>query len=418
MMLSRNILLDVIADQSKLRWNKEFVSRKNNISKAGGEIIILSGIRRCGKSTLMHEIRHYSEESDYYLNFDDERLINFTVEDFQQLYELFIELYGLQHTFYFDEIQNIKYWERFVRRLHDYENKIYITGSNASMLSRELGTHLTGRFIRKELFPFSFDEFIKLNKGEINHSKPISSEKKALLKSYFVKFFNIGGFPEYIKTQNNEYLQSLYQSIFYRDVMVRNKITNERTFLELVHYLATNIGKPFSNNSLAKAVNINSPTTVKQYISYLEDTYLFFSISKFDFSVKKQLYNQKKGYFIDHALARQVGFNFSEDRGRVLENIVFIELKRKGYEIFYHLQKHECDFVCRKKGKIELLVQVSISLIDTNTKKRELLGLTEAMDSYYTKQAIIITEMEEDSLMHNNNEISVIPAWKWLLNIK
>jgi predicted AAA+ superfamily ATPase len=124
--------------------------------KPGNDILVISGVRRCGKSTLLHEIRSKSTEHDYYFNFDDERLIDFAVDDFQKLYEAFLELFGSQSTFYFDEIQNTYGWERFVRRLHDYNNKIYITGSNASMLSKELGTHLTGRFSRMELFPFSF----------------------------------------------------------------------------------------------------------------------------------------------------------------------------------------------------------------------------------------------------------------------
>jgi predicted AAA+ superfamily ATPase len=416
-MISRNALLAVIADQSGLKWDNNFISRKDGLSKQGNEIIILSGIRRCGKSTLLHEIRHQNQENDYYLNFDDERLINFTVDDFQQLYELFIELFGLQHTFYFDEIQNVENWERFIRRLHDHKNKIFITGSNASMLSRELGTHLTGRFISKELYPFSFIEFLQLTQRNLEYSNLITSETRALLKSNFVKYFHIGGFPEFINNQNSEYLQSLYKSIFYRDVLVRNKITNEKVFLELIYHLASNIGKPFSNSSLSKSVGINSPTTIRQYLSYLEDTYLFFSITRFDYSLKKQVLSQKKGYFIDHAMARQIGFNFSEDKGRVLENIIFIELKRRGYEVFYHLQNHECDFLCRKNGKIELLIQVTISMLEPKTRDREISGLTEAMETYDKQNGIIITEAEEDKFVVNEKDICIIPAWKWLLNI-
>jgi len=417
-MISRDLLLEIIGDQVQLSWNNTYIPRTDGgLFPEGNEMVILSGIRRCGKSTLLQEIRNQHKEKDYFLNFDDERLVNFKVDDFQQLYELFIELYGLQHTFYFDEIQNIAGWERFARRLHDYGNKIFITGSNATMLSRELGTHLTGRFIRKELFPFSFFEFVKFNKRDLGDFSLLSTEKKAGLKALFSSYLALGGFPEYIRNKNIEYLQSLYQSIFYRDVMVRNKLTNEREFLELVHFLASNLGKPFSNNSLAKALNIGSPTTIRQYISYLEDTYLFFSINKFDFSVKKQIYNPKKGYFIDHALARQIGFSFASDRGRVIENIIFIELKRRGYELFYHHQKHECDFVARKRGKIVLLVQVTVSMMDSSTKEREINGLMEAMEAYKMKKGLIITEMEEDSIEIRDKKIQVISAWKWLLNI-
>ncbi len=410
-------MLEVIADQSQLKWNKSFIHRKDNLLvPEGKETVIISGVRRCGKSTLLQEIRSQNTERDYYLNFDDERLINFSVDDFQHLYELFIELYGLQHTFYFDEIQNVKGWERFVRRLHDYGNKIFITGSNASMLSRELGTHLTGRYISKELFPFSFKEFIEFKGDGTTLSGSLSSETKGKIKALFTDFIKMGGFPEYLNNQNGEYLQSLYQSIFYRDVLVRNKLTNEREFLELVYFLASNFSKPFSNSSLVKAVNINSPTTIRQYVSYLEDTYLFFSINKFDYSVKKQVYNPKKGYFIDHALARQIGFSASSARGRVFENIVFIELKRRGYELFYHQQKYECDFVDRENGKIILLVQVAVSIMDLHTRERELRGLEEAMKAYQLKEALIITETEEDAMEINDMKVKVVPIWKWLLN--
>lgn len=416
-MINRDLLIEIIADQAQLRWNDSFIHRQAGaLIPDGKEIIIISGVRRCGKSTLLQEIRSQNKEQAYYLNFDDERLINFSVDDFQPLYELFIELYGVQHTFYFDEIQNVKGWERFVRRLHDYGNKIYITGSNASMLSRELGTHLTGRFISKELFPFSFIEFIDFKGQSSLLTGLLSSEKKANIKALFSEYFKTGGFPEFLAHQNSEYLQSLYQSIFYRDIMVRNKLTNEHEFLELVHYLATNLSKPFSNNNLVKTLRISSPTTIKQYVAYLQDTYLFFSINKFDYSLKKQVFNPKKGYFIDQALARQIGFSFSSDRGRVFENIVFLELKRRGYELFYHRQKFECDFVGRKNGKIVSLIQVTVSIMDFLTRERELRGLVEAIEAYGLKEGFIITESEEENIEIGAVKIHVLPAWKWLLN--
>ena len=168
----------------------------------------------------MQEIRESNTERDYYLNFDDDRLLRFTVDDFQTLLELFGEMFGKQNTFYFDEIQNIKGWERFVRRLHDYGNKVYVTGSNASMLSKELGTHLTGRHYQTELFPFSFSEYLKLRNVEFTTNDFYSTDGKVLLKSEFNNYFKLGGFPAYLKSGNRQYLKSLYQSILYRNNFV------------------------------------------------------------------------------------------------------------------------------------------------------------------------------------------------------
>lgn len=154
-MISKKEIAQIIADQQSLGFKQSDLPRLGS-SFSGQDISVISGVRRCGKSTLLHEIRSKQTEKDYYFNFDDDRLINFTVGDFQLLYEVFIEFFGEQSTFYFDEIQNIDGWERFVRRLHDYKNTVYLTGSNASMLSRELGTHLTGRYYQQELYPFSF----------------------------------------------------------------------------------------------------------------------------------------------------------------------------------------------------------------------------------------------------------------------
>jgi len=415
-MISKKEISQIIADQQMLGFEPGDLPRLES-GFTDQEITVISGVRRCGKSTLLHEIRANNAEKDYYFNFDDERLIHFTVDDFQLLYEVFIELFGKQNTFYFDEIQNVVGWERFVRRLHDYKNKVYVTGSNASMLSRDLGTHLTGRYYQKELFPFSFAEFLEFQSGEIPRKSFFSTEEKVQLHGDFLSYFRKGGFPAYLQSGNSQYLKSLYESIIYRDVMVRNSLTNEKEILELVHYAASNSSRLFSYNSLTKVIGVKNATTVKNYLSFLENTYLVFLVSKYDFSVKKQIQNPKKIYFIDLGMLRELGFHHSEDNGRLLENLVFIEMKRRGKEIYYHSQKHECDFLIKEKNRIVEAIQVSWSIHNPTTREREVAGLIEALTFHNLKRGLILTDDEEDEFVIKDFKIKVMPTWKWLLNL-
>ena len=418
-MTDKALLQLVINDQRMLTWQDNWLTRElpEHLLKSQ-DVVVISGIRRCGKSTLLHQIRKNQPEKDYYLNFDDDRLVQFTTDDFQLLYELFISLFGKQQTFYFDEIQNVKGWERFVRRLHDYGNKIFITGSNASMLSRELGTHLTGRFLSYELFPFSFSEYLQWSKIEVNDSSKLSTEAKAGLIRQFDQYFIAGGFPAYLREQNPQYLKTLYENILYRDVLVRNKLTNEKELLELVFYLASNVAKLNSYSALTKTIGVANPTTIKNYLSFLEDAYLVFSVNKLSYSVKTQLRNPKKVYLIDLALVRTLGFHFTDDRGRFLENLVFLELKRGGRVIFYHQEKYECDFVIRDGANVVLAIQVTYSMQDGETHKRELNGLLEAMEEYQLITGLIITDHEEKEIDIPGKTITIVPAWKWLLEKK
>ncbi len=415
-MISKKEIAQIIADQQSLGFKPSDLPRLGS-SFSGQDISVISGVRRCGKSTLLHEIRSKQAEKDYYFNFDDDRLINFTIDDFQLLYEVFIAFFGEQSTFYFDEIQNVNGWERFVRRLHDYKNTVYLTGSNASMLSRELGTHLTGRYYQQELYPFSFAEFLAFAEKAIPQKSMISTTEKVQLHSDFISYFSKGGFPQFLQSGDSGYLKSLYESILYRDVMVRNGLTNEKEILELVHFLASNTSKLFSYNSLTKVIGVKNATTVRNYLSFLENTYLLFLVNKYDFSVKKQLQNPKKVYFVDLGLIRELGFHHSEDNGRLLENLVFIELKRRGKEVYYHAQKHECDFVLKEKNRIVEAIQVSWSIYNPTTKDREVEGLVEAMTSYKLREGLILTDEDEDEFTIKNFRIKVMPAWKWLLKL-
>ena len=408
------LLKEVVIQQNDFHLDENTIEREIDLPE-DKSITIISGIRRCGKSTLLQQIRKKNEENRYYLNFDDERLFKFQLEDFQTLIEIFISLYGKQNTYYFDEIQNVEGWERFVRRLHDEGNKIYITGSNAKMLSRELGTHLTGRYIQIELFPFSFSEFLKFHHFEISNDSFYKTDTKALLNNYFDEFLEIGGFPDFIKSKNPEYLNSLYESILYRDILVRNKILTEYKIKNLVFFISSNISKLISYNNLKSIVDVKHPETVKKYLTYLQNSYLIFLIYKFDYSIKKQISNPQKVYFIDTGLASSIGFSFSENKGRFLENIVFLELKRRKKDIYYFKKEKECDFLIFKDRKVQEAIQVTVSLENQETYKREIDGLINAMKEYNLKNGTIITRNERKSLEIDGMVINVIPIWQWLL---
>lgn len=415
--MDKELLKKVIVSQNKL-FNFEFVKRdnydliKNNLSNQF--IIVLSGIRRSGKSTILNQLRKENQENNYFLNFDDDRLSKFKLEHFEMLYESLYELYGEQNTFFFDEIQNIEGWERFVRRLHNEQKKVIITGSNAKLLSKELGTHLTGRNIEFKIYPFSFKEFLTFKEFEFKKNDEYNLKKTTQIKKLFEEYFLEGGIPEYLKTKNTDYLKTLYENILYKDILVRYNLSSEKTIKELVHFLISNLGKKISYNSLKKMLGVANPTTIKDYISYLENTFLLFQINKFDFSLKKQIINNKKIYCIDNALASTLSFKFSEEKGRLLENLIFLHFKRKNLEIYYHENKFECDFLIKEKDKITSAIQVCFNLNEDN-EKREINGILEALTTHNLKEGIIITNDLEKKINVNNKTILIKPAWKFLI---
>lgn len=420
--MTPELLKLIIADQrdedQPAPYAKRTLEEKLDQLSINKEIIVLTGVRRCGKSVLLQHARLQNKEVDYYFNFEDERLITFTVEDFQLLHEVFIELFGVQKTFYFDEIQNIADWERFVRRLYNNGNKIYITGSNATLFSDELGTRLTGRYISMSVYPFSFQEFANQQALEFN-DKLLSTIQIGKIKNGFNQYCQLGGFPAYVKYQQMEYLNALYESIIYRDIVARYRISNVKAIKELVFYLASNCSKEMTYSSLCKLLGLGSVSTVSDYCSHLENSYLCFFVNRYSESVKAQMQSPKKVYFIDHVLARTIGFRFSEDQGRMLENIVFIELKRRGFEIYYHRDNKECDFIIKKNAKVVSAIQVCHTITDIKTKQCELDGLLEALERCDLKEGLILTQNEESTSTIQSNKVSykitVMPIWKWLL---
>jgi len=362
--------------------------------------LILSGIRRCGKSTLLRQLMK-KVEGYYYFNFEDSRASDFEVKDFEKLDQIFNEDYGKQNYYFFDEIQNISQWEIFVRRLVDLKKHVIITGSNASLLSKELGAKLTGRHLTHEVFPFSFREFLKIQK---------ESQSKESFEEYLIN----GGFAEYLNFKRPDILQELLNDILARDITQRYKIRNQKVLRELAIFLLTNIGKPFTYNSLKKNFKLGSINSVISFVSYFEDTYMLFSIPKFDYSMKKMLISPKKIYSIDNGFALKNSTSFFDDRGRLLENLVFINLRKNYKDIFYFQESNECDFIIREGSKITQAVQVCYEIND-NSKEMEINGLLGAMNKFKLKEGLILTHNQHDEFIVKDKKIKVLPVWKWLL---
>ncbi len=362
--------------------------------------LVLSGVRRCGKSTLLRQLMK-KVESCYYFNFEDTRVAGFEASDFEKLDAVFREEYGDCDIYFFDEIQNVPNWELFVRSGLDRKKRFVITGSNASLLSRELGTKLTGRHLRHELFPFSFGELLAFTR-----KKPeVDSFEEYLIK---------GGFPEYLKYGNPEILRELLSDVIERDVVVRHNLRNSKTVKEIALYLITNVGKEFSYNNLKKTFGLGSTNSAIAFVSFFEDSYLLFTLSKFDYSPRKRSVNPKKAYSIDNGLSSVNSVSFSSDRGRMLENAVFLHLRKKYKELYYFKEKKECDFLVEEKGKITSAIQVCYELNEDN-KDREFAGLTEALTKFNLANGLVLTYNQEDEFKVGGKKILVKPVWKWML---
>ena len=236
----------------------------------------------------------------------------------------------------------------------------------------------------------------------------------------FANYCRVGGIPEFVRLEQTDYLHGLYEGVIYRDIITRYKLTQEKPIKELVFYLASHVGKEITYNSLRKIIGLSNAATVGEYFEYLENSFLCFLVNRYSHSLKKQIGYEKKQYFIDHALAGAVGFRTSDDRGRFLENIIFIELKRRNKDIYFHKERNECDFVIKYKNKIEEVIQVCIHLESVDIKKRVYGGLIEAMRAYGLQSGIILTEGAEynETFIFEGIEynIKVLAVWKWLLN--
>lgn len=236
-----------------------------------------------------------------------------------------------------------------------------------------------------------------------------------MLVNSFNKYLEQGGFPKYLESQSARYLSSLYESIIFRDVMARNSLTNGKEIQELVFYLASNATKRITYSSIGKLIGIRHAETIKNYLEYIQQTYLIFQLLKYSPSVKTQMLSPKKIYFIDNAIINRIGFNATDNIGVKLENIVFVELKRRGLDLFYHSDKKECDFIVRQGITITQAYQVTVGMNSEKTRQREIDGLREAMQAYHLSEGYIITMDEKKELNVDEGKVHILPVWEWML---
>ncbi len=377
--------------------------------------IVVTGHRRVGKSTFLLQVmsKHYKNKF-YYLDFSDERLIDFQTKDFQLLYEIFLKNFGDRNIFLFDEIQGKYDWNKFVNRLYAENKRFFITGSNADLLSKEISTYLTGRHFDITIYPFSFKEYLGYKKFKENYN---STKGQIKIRKYLEDYIKSGGFPEVIIFNNSDILQNIYQDVLNKDILNRYTIKDENNFKKISLFLLSNIAKKFSYTSLKNNFGLGSVNTAKDYVSYLTNSYIFFEHPLFDYSLKKQNTYSKKIYCIDAGLVNKMAFAFSENIGRLYENVVFIELKRKNKETYYweNESKLEVDFLIVEKQKVKELIQVCYDLSNEKTKEREINALVFGLKEFKLNEGIIITQNIEKEEIIDNKKIKYIPLWKWLL---
>jgi len=390
-------------------------------------IIVITGVRRCGKSYVLRQIlSHYliqkiNAKNILFLNLETPYFEEFRkkVINLEKIFEEFLNLTETEgkKILLLDEIQFFYNWQVFAKAKYEEGNtKIVLTGSNAWLLSSEYTSLLSGRTIHFELLPFSFTEF--LTAKQIPYKEKIErAENERKIKKSFKEYVQWGGFPEVILTdteeQKKELLINYYNNIIYRDIIPRFNIVNIRQTQELAHYLMSNPGKCFSYNKLSKIIGLTDKT-IKEYCTYFNQAYLLFEINKYSHSLQKQIINAKKVYAIDTAFLQVIGFSATEDSGRIFENLIYIELKRRKKDIYYHYEKRECDFITREGRKITEAIQVCQILTKEN-REREVLGLYDALETYGLNEGKIITEDQEEIIQEGKWKIQVIPAWKWLI---
>lgn len=414
--MDKQALKNIATDQKNAFMNKSgLIGRDIDVGSflKTSQVVIISGVRRCGKSSLLYLIKEklgLKENQFCYFNFDDER-ISTDVSIFNELYALHLEMYDTEPVFFFDEIQIIPGWQKFVNRMHEQEKKIFVTGSNAQLLSSEIATSLTGRTKILELFPFSFAEYLRFFDRNYDLNG-LSTSKKAALKADLNRYLQMGGFPLVIKEDDLELLNGWFQDILYRDIVARYNLTSADALRQIAVFLLTNVGKLFSYSTLQQISGVKSSRSVKDFLTYFENSYLFYYLKKFDYSVKKQIMNSRKAYVIDNGVANRIGINFSKNTGRLMENAVFVELMRRKKETYYFKGKNECDFLITENLKPALAIQVTYELTETSFD-RETAGLLEAMETYNIPKGLLITFEEVRNFQIEN--IETVTLYEWLL---
>ena len=392
-------------------------SKLKDVEKATAlpHAVIVSGLRRSGKSTLLAQLGHkIGKDTFYYLNFEDERFLGFQAADAADLFQTLVEIFGERKIFIIDEIQNIPNWEHFVRRFMDLGYKFFLSGSNASLLGREFGTRLTGRYILVELFPFSFKEYLDFNEKKVPAFRTMDTVDLANLNSSFQDYLISGGIPDALKYPQFPLLKTLYDDILYRDIAARYRLDALTALKELAFFLISNPAGCVSFNKLKTRLGLGSVNTVKNYIEYMENSWLLFSINRYAYSVKSQQIAPKKIYCIDTGLVNSVGFNFSPNSGRLIENVVFLALRQFTNDIYYYETKKgfEIDFYLPHQKR---LIQVAQRLDQNATREREFRAIESALTEIQAESVLIVSDRNEDEVVVKGVPVQIRSVTEWLL---
>lgn len=376
-------------------------------------IKVITGPRRAGKSVFAIQILQGLDFS--YINFDDERLLN--ISDYEEILKAMREVYGETRYVLFDEIQNLRSWEVFINRLQRKGLNIVITGSNAHLLSRELSTHLTGRYIQFQIFPFSFIEFLRARDFAVDDNLKIK-ERQGLLLNCLDEYLKSGGYPEVVvkNAEAKNYLTTLFESILFKDVTKRWNVRYTKKLHDLGHYLITNHSGEFSYTRLKNVLSFRSVHTVENYVSYLIEAFIIFDINRFSYKLKEQLRSPQKVYAYDTGMINAVKFTVTRDTGKLIENAVAIELLRRGIEPYYYktVSGKEIDFVIRHGSEIKELIQVCYNPEDHETKKREVNALIKSSKELKCDNLLIISWDYAGEETFADKKVVFLPLWRWL----
>ena len=385
------------------------------------KIIVITGFRRVGKTYLLFHVLNRllrEREQAVYINFDDERLAVVETNDLNRVLEAFYELYGDVEYIVLDEIQNIEKWELFVNRLRRTK-KVIITGSNSKLLTGELATHLTGRYLDIQLFPFSFREFLRMKR--FKRSMVYTTKEKAKLFRLLNEYLKLGGLPEVYKFGKG-ILPRIYDDIITKDIVLRYRIRKREELRKLARYLITNFSGEISYSKISRILGIKHVSTVSNWISYLEQAFLVIKLERFDFKLKQQFVAPKKIYCIDSGIVNSIGFGLSENTGRIMENTVAVELQRKcavgrAFEVYYWKdhQQNEVDFVLKKGPKVIQLVQVTYATSRDEVNERETKSLLKASRELRCKNLLVITWDFKGKEKIGERYVTFIPLWSWLM---
>ncbi len=427
-MTTKQILKEIIVSNEEYILKKvtgiiprEYVYSPATLNK----VIIFYGIRRSGKTYILYDVFKKHKDNALYIDFEDERLNEFKPEDFETLKEAFFELKphlaGKRAVFLLDEIQDIKGWEKFVRRVAERENiRVYVTGSSSKVMPKEIQTSLRGRSWSIETVPFSFRESLSLKNVDVSDKTVFYGTKKILIKKYFFEYLKWGGFPEVLLLKNDfekrKTIKEYLDAMFFKDLVERFNVTNTHLLSVLMENLFSSFSLKFSLTSFYKKYKQNFPfskDTLFLYYKYFLDSMLVYEVRKFSESSYKRLRNPAKIYVADTGLCRKVT---SEDSGRTLENVVFLELKKSQSEVFYFDEKGECDFILKRSDGSFVPYQVTYEMKEN--EEREIKGLVNACKYLSLKKGTILTFEQEGKKTVEGITIEIVPVWRWLSLIK